>query len=140
MSKGTLPEWAGPAIFGFLGTTFAIVGGLCAASSIALGMEAEEADGVVVENVIAPGSRKTLYRPVVEFMARDRMVKFTSGLSSNPASYDVGDRVKVLFRPERPEDAVIDSFLERYLTAAVFGGMGLIFAGAGYGWWRAMRK
>jgi hypothetical protein len=51
------------------------------------------------------------YYPVVQFVASDgrsRTVQLSEG--SSPPSYDVGDDVTILYEPENPNDARIQSF------------------------------
>src|SRR5262245_44550146 len=55
----------------------------------------------------------------------------TSGSASNPPDHQVGDRVEVLFYPERPEEAVIRSFGSMWGAAIVVTVLGLIFLTVG---------
>ncbi len=138
-SRGRLPAWTAPVFCAVLGSAFLGVAIAGCVETISRGRGTEETEGVVVEN-LAESGRRTTYRPVVEFTARDRIIRIQGHTGSRPASYDIGDRVTVLYKPERPEEAVIDSFEERFLLPAVFGGLGLIALVAGFGVWRAMRR
>ncbi|GIW72147.1 MAG: hypothetical protein KatS3mg102_1689 [Planctomycetota bacterium] len=53
--------------------------------------------------------------PVVEFTANGQRYRFTSSVSSNPPAYSVGERVQVLYDPEQPQRARIDSFWQLHL-------------------------
>jgi len=45
--------------------------------------------------------------------------------SSNPTS-DVGDKVEVYYRNDRPESIIVNSFTDVYLFPLVFGGIGML--------------
>ena len=91
--------------------------------------------GVVIEMI---GSRDSdsdyTYKPVVEFLDADgRRHMFTSSVSSSPPQYSTGERVEVIYAPDSPDEAVIDSFLDRFLLPLVFGGLGTLLAAIGLG-------
>lgn len=66
--------------------------------------------------------------PLVEFTTKDgKIVKHQSNVSSTPPKYSQGDSVKILYDPNEPSRASIDSFDEMWLFASVMGGMGTIF-------------
>ena len=101
---------------------------------------AASADGVVIENV---WSSRT-YFPQVRFRTSGGQdLTFTSNMGSKPASYQVGDRVRVLYDPEKPADASIDSFESQWLLPTIFGSLGLIFCSVGiapFAWQRHVRR
>ena len=79
--------------------------------------------------------------PEVKFRTEDgREVRFTSSVSSKPPSYDVGETVEVLYRPDRPEDAEVDALMTLWFGAILLGGMGSVFSLVGaalvFGWGR----
>jgi len=75
----------------------------------------------------AGGSRIT-FAPEFSFKAADgRVFSVTSTFSSNPASFDVGDTVSVLYQPDRPEHARIDSFGQLWGISLIVGGIGSAF-------------
>jgi hypothetical protein len=89
---------------------------------------AVRADGVVVE--LASTGRS--YAPVVEFTNADgQPLRFRSGLSRNPPGYDVGEHVVVLYPPQAPERARIDTWFELWFVAMLLAGLGAIFGGIG---------
>ena len=48
------------------------------------------------------------YYPVVQFITPgEHVYTFDSAITTNPPSYTVGDKIEVLYNPERPEEAVI---------------------------------
>ncbi len=74
------------------------------------------------------------YYPHVRFTAQDRQeYEFTNDNGSNPASFDVGEEVAVLYLPEAPHRASIDAFFSLWVGPIICGVMGLIFAGIGCG-------
>jgi hypothetical protein len=74
------------------------------------------------------------YTPVVEFNADNgASIRFTSSFSSKPAAYDVGERVEVLYAPNNPNDARINGFGSLWLAPLILGGIGVAFAGIGFG-------
>jgi hypothetical protein len=79
--------------------------------------------------------------PEVKFTAHDgREVQFTSSVSSKPPAYSVGEKVEILYRPDRPEDAKVNAFMSLWLGVIILGALGSMFAlvGAGiiFGWGR----
>lgn len=79
--------------------------------------------------------------PEVRFRAQDgREVQFTSSVSSKPPAYSVGERVEVLYRPDRPEDAEVNSLMALWLGVIILGALGsgfsLVGAGIIFGWGR----
>jgi Protein of unknown function (DUF3592) len=92
---------------------------------------AAHADGIVVGHRVSMSNGKTTYCPVVRFRtAREQPIQFTSGLCDSNAPA-VGDSVKVLYDPDNPRHAKLDSTLNR-LARWGFGGaitvVGLLFA------------
>jgi hypothetical protein len=90
---------------------------------------ARRARGEVVEIVEASsGPGRRLKYPVVEFETeRGRTVEFESSVGSNPSLYRVGQRVSVLYDPDEPQKATIDSFLSRWLATLITGCLGVSF-------------
>jgi hypothetical protein len=86
------------------------------------------AEGRVVEMVpLADHRGKTFFYPIVEFRtAEGQTVRFQGGTGSNPPSYRTGARVKVLYDPQSPQSAVIDSW-ELWLPSNLLIGVGGFF-------------
>ncbi len=92
---------------------------------------AAHADGIVVDRTVSTSNNKTTYCAVVRFRtAREQPIQFTSGECTNPAPA-VGASVKVLYDPDNPRHAKLDTTWAR-LTRWGFGGaitfVGLLFA------------
>ena len=128
-------------IFGGVAALMLLIALISSASAILKLSREESAPGRVVEIVerreyVNEQDRvvEEYYYPVVEFTARDgrrRSVQMTEG-SSSP-SHEVGDEVTVLYSPERPLEARIQSFGSSalmWILPGITGILGLAFLGA----------
>jgi hypothetical protein len=90
---------------------------------------AEKAEGIVVDNQTKLSSkRKRSFAPIVEFISKDnKKIRFVSSVSSNSPSYNVGEKVNVYYDPMTPQNAQIDSFLERWGVTAMAGFSAVVF-------------
>lgn len=97
--------------------------------------QAHVADGEVVELVLRRDSDgDTLYAPRVRFVtARERTVEFTTDSASSPPSFHEGERVRVLYDPEQPGEAKIDSWFQLWGGVAILCFIGGIFTLVGGG-------
>lgn len=91
--------------------------------------------GKVVELTPSRGSEGgTLYTPVFEFVDQaDRTHRVKGAVASSPPPYETGEAVTVLYRPEDPEKAQLDSFTESWFVPLIFGSMGTVFTSVGGG-------
>jgi hypothetical protein len=107
--------------------------------------ESEVATGTVVELVARQSCSRDdddrvttcswVYAPRVRFTTGDgREIEFVSSTASSPPSYAEGDAVQVLYRPDRPADARIDSYADLWLAPTIVGGIGVFFAAFAIGW------
>lgn len=92
-------------------------------------------DGVVSELETSSSSKgKRVYYPIVVFKdAAGQEQFFRSQIGSNPASYDVGEPVKVRYEPGKPSTASIEGFWEMWGGLTIAGGIGLLFLAIGIG-------
>lgn len=65
--------------------------------------------------------------PVIEYSWNDEAKQYESTSYSRPAAYDVGETLTLLVNPENPDEAIIDTFNERYLVSVIFGSVGTLF-------------
>jgi Protein of unknown function (DUF3592) len=73
------------------------------------------------------------YAPMFTFTAKDRQsYTVTSNASANPPEFKVGEKIRVLYEPDRPDGARIDSFWQLWSLAMIFGIVGTVTTGAGY--------
>jgi hypothetical protein len=98
-------------------------------SELSFRASALSASGTVVDLIRTTDSRRTtVYRPVFEFTDRtDRVYRITGSVASDPPSYERGEKVTVCYRPDNPENAQLDSFVDSWLDALILGGLGVVF-------------
>jgi len=81
------------------------------------------------------------FAPVFRFPVEgSHPVTVVSNTSSNPPVFKPGDAVKVHYRKEHPEGAVIESFEQLWLGDLVFGCVGALFCGISWVLVQAARK
>lgn len=90
--------------------------------------KSEVAQGTVVELLSTKSKNSISYRPVVQFITKvGEKIKFSSSVGSNPASYNVGENVEVLYDPINPNKAEINGFSSLYLAPLILGVIGTAF-------------
>jgi hypothetical protein len=116
-------------VFGLVGTIFLAVAFFTVRSELNYRKGAIRVPGIVVDLVPTRGSKGgTLYKPVFEFAdLDDRMHRVTGSLASSPPSFERNEAVTVLYQPEDPEKAQIDSFMEAWFLPLIFGSLGTVF-------------
>ncbi|HTL51091.1 MAG TPA: DUF3592 domain-containing protein [Planctomycetota bacterium] len=88
--------------------------------------EATRTHGTVVDLEVGTGGDETTYYSVFEFTdGRGEKHRLRSGVASAPPAHKVGQKVEVLYRPNEPEKAKIESFFELW-----FGSTLLLIIGA----------
>ena len=86
------------------------------------------ASGTVVELLPVKSDESTTYQPLVTFNdKKGTKIEFASGNSSNPPSYDVGEKVEVLYNPINPKNAKIKGFYTIWLGGVILAVAGAIF-------------
>lgn len=96
--------------------------------------QAEVAPGTVVALNRTTSGDSNAYYPVVDFVTpQGRRVEIHSSYGSSPPAYSVGEKVEVLYLPDRPEEAKIRGILSLWGGAIILGGVGLVFAAVGGG-------
>ncbi|MBK3527232.1 MULTISPECIES: DUF3592 domain-containing protein [Streptomyces] len=134
-------RWVAFGLIAF-GSLFFVIGVVLAGMSVSFLTDAERASGTVVAlewrtdhggtSRRNRGDDRPAAYPVVEFTSRDgTRTTFQDSTGSNPPAYEKGERVEVLYRAGSPEDARIDGFASLWLLPLIFGGLGLLVAGAG---------
>jgi hypothetical protein len=67
--------------------------------------------------------------PEVKFRTEQgREIQFTSSVSSKPPSYSVGETVEVLYPPDQPDKAEVNSFMTLWLGVIIVGVLGTVFS------------
>ncbi|MFX1708965.1 DUF3592 domain-containing protein [Chitinophaga sp. CC14] len=93
---------------------------------------AVKTSGTVVD-LIAKGKRS--YAPVVTYYDEAGVKhRYISSVSSNPAGYEIGERVGMYYDPKNPDDATIAGWRE-YFGVIIVGGLGLVFSLIGLGYY-----
>ncbi len=115
--------WIAGGILALIGTIFFLVGVGIGWRSFQF-MDAARAEGVVI--------RVSNGKPTVRYEVQNKDYEVTGLISSKPPAFHVGEQVTVLYKPEKPEDAQIDGFVERWLFLTIFGCIGFILGLIGW--------
>ena len=119
-----------------LGSTFIGIGGLALiltgvlyARLKAFLAKARPAYGTVTAiRTMTDDDGDAIYAPVVEFQTENGgPAIYKSSLYSRPCKYKVGDKVDILYNPDKPADAQIKGRKMNFLPMLVLGGLGMIF-------------
>lgn len=90
--------------------------------------KAETTQGTVIEMIPKRSKDSTTYSPVVSFTTKSgQTITYTSSTSSNPPSYDVGEKVEIFYDPANPNDAEINGFFSLWLGVLILGFIGTVF-------------
>ncbi|MCL1131908.1 DUF3592 domain-containing protein [Shewanella sairae] len=74
------------------------------------------------------------YAPIVYFSdSNDIGYEFTSSISSNPPSYQVGEFVEVMYLESNPNEAKINGFFSLWGLALILAFLGMVFSSIGFG-------
>lgn len=128
-----------PIIFGIVGVALLGTAGWLATQTINFTASAARTDGVVLRldrrySTDSDGNSGYLYYPVVQFTSSSgRAVEFRGSAGTRPPMYRKGERVAVLYDPETPDDARIDSLSDLWLGSLITGTIGFAFTGIGAG-------
>ncbi len=88
--------------------------------------------GVVTGLVTESGQRGYIYCPVVQFTTSTGIpCNFKSSVGSNPAPYAVGQNVNIIYDPQNPQNAEINSSTSLWFVSGCSFAMGLAFTGLG---------
>lgn len=111
-------------IFGGIGSIFAITGIIVAVNTRSFVVTSVKAPGTVTSFI---RSSKVHY-PVVKFTpSSGDPITFESNSGSNPPAFKQGQQVEVLYNPQQPSSAMINSWGELWLLPIIFTAMGSLF-------------
>ena len=127
-SVRSLP-WRLLAIFGSIALVLAVVAIYLFVDTWRFTSNAGRAEGTVANVVWGIRTRLPAAYPVIRFQAPSGVIEFKARTGTSPPRFQVGDKVAILYRPEDPRDARIDSFVDLYLTATIFGFLAGVFGG-----------
>jgi hypothetical protein len=117
-------------LFAFVGGAIALGAGvLLGVRTVKFERRAIRASGVVIDNVAnMDGSQNQVcYYPKIRFRTNEGLdVTFISSSGNNDSGFRVGEAVTVLYDPQRPTRAVIDSFWSRWGLSVILIGLGLV--------------
>ena len=136
-SDGPIPLWGVGLLGVFLLTGLGMLGGagyrlVDTRHAIAT---AARADGTVIDLIVSRDSDDgDVYYPRVRFVTpAGESVEFTGSFGSNPAGFDIGETVEVLYDAGNPNAARINTFFQLWFVPIMLTGMGLIFGAIGAG-------
>ena len=111
-------------VFLVIGVVFTGVGAFLLISEWTFLSTAQETKGTVVR--LVPGSRGSK-APVFRYEVNGVTHEVESSVASSPPAFAVGEIVTVYYRPDRPEDGHLKSFVHQWLFPSIFGGIGVLF-------------
>ena len=96
------------------------------------------ARGTVIGNTFRPFAEGgAAYVPVVELQTHDeQVVRFTDGIGTYPAEYEVGAQVNVLYDPQNVQNARVSSWKRLWFAPTLITSVGAlpILIGIGLAW------
>jgi ribosomal protein L7/L12 len=72
-------------------------------------------------------SRDNMTAPIVSYEWNGQKKRYYSQGYSSPSEFNLGENVDLYVNRENPEDAMINSFTDRWLAITIVGGIGFIF-------------
>ena len=94
-----------------------------------------EAEAVVVDMKEELDTDSTssmyIYYPIIEYTANDKNMKVTMKDGSSNPKYSVGDKLTILYNPDKENEYVIKGESSISIISIVFAGMGLLVTIAG---------
>ncbi|MBD2441068.1 DUF3592 domain-containing protein [Nostoc sp. FACHB-110] len=120
-------------IFAGVGSIFAISGIFIALNTHSFVAKGISTQGTVIDLVRhtsrdSNGRRSTAYYPVVKFTPNSGdPVTFEANSGSNPPAHQRGQQIDILYNPQEPEAATINSWFNFWFLPTMFIGMGSLF-------------
>lgn len=115
-------------IFGGLGALLLAIAALLYFREQAFLSSAETATGTVSDFDISSSDDSTTYCPVIEFRTkRGENVRYFGNVCSSPPSYDIGQKVEVIYDPENIKHVQMNGFWSKYVGVFVLAVIGLPF-------------
>jgi hypothetical protein len=96
---------------------------------------ATRADGQVIRMDASQDNHGTMYRPVYTFSDLSGTIHTQACLmSSSDYSYEVGEKVTIIYNPASPKHSNIDSFMTVWFGPLALSVFGVLFGGFAGGW------
>jgi uncharacterized protein DUF3592 len=117
------------AVFAPVGLILLGVAAALAVSSAGFASTADRAKGTVVDLAYRNGAAY----PYVTYVSPSDRREYTFGESTGswPPAYAIGERVPVVYDPDHPGHAHIDSWANKFLGPTICGGLGVVFTTIG---------
>jgi ribosomal protein L7/L12 len=64
--------------------------------------------------------------PIISYQWESTLRTYQGNVYSNPPSYEVGEKVDLIISTDNPNKVVLDSIVERFLLAIIFGFLGCV--------------
>lgn len=110
-----------------IGLLLMIIGGICFLRERAFISRASKAQAVVTELVERTGDQTPIYAPVYVFHdSSGQEQKGYSRVGSSPPSYQVGDKIMVLYDQKTPQDTQIQNFFDMWGWTTILSGLGVV--------------
>ncbi|MBU6341784.1 MAG: DUF3592 domain-containing protein, partial [Bacteroidetes bacterium] len=116
-------------LFAFVGTIFGLVSIGMQWHDFKIIQTGIKTTGIVSDYRISSDGNRA---PVVKFQGPDSLLTYFSATYSSPPAYKIGEKVKIWYTPDHPENVVMSGF-ERWFMPIFFAVFFLIFGGIGYG-------
>jgi hypothetical protein len=127
-TAGKFVRGCGSIAFKFLGIGFGFVALSFIAGAIIIYFVESVSNPVSAEGkIVAFQTESERTSPVVEFEWKGEIRTYKATTFTSNSSYTVGQTVPLLVNSENPDEAIIDTFEERWLMIVVVGGIGTFF-------------
>ncbi len=115
-------------IFGGAGALLLLIAGILYFREQAFLGSAETATGTVSTFDVSNSEDSTTYCPVIAFRTkRGEAVEYHANVCSSPPSFDVGEKVEVVYDPENIKHVQMNGFWSKYVGVFVLAVIGLPF-------------
>ncbi|MCC8366159.1 DUF3592 domain-containing protein [Xenorhabdus sp. PB61.4] len=125
----------------FVGVLFLFGAFHSAKSTVVLMLDGVKTTGVVTKLELhisnsnkSKGKKESkYYHPVINFTTEEgKEVQFTSSSGSNPASYNIGEKLEIIYLKDNPANAQLNNFSSLYGIALIFSLFGFLFSLIGF--------
>jgi uncharacterized protein DUF3592 len=128
--------------FAIFGLIFAVIGLAIFWSNYQFKLKASSTTGTITGYVSYQDSDgDTLYKPEASFVtSQGENINFTSNVGSSFRGKDIGEKVEILYMPDNPQKAKMNTGSEMWFLPGIFTGIGSVFFAVGVGMIVANKK